>query len=179
MNTKHILLVEDDPRDAEMTLAALEGHHLANHVFVVHDGAEALDYLYCRGKYKTRSGGNPIVVLLDNKMPKVSGLEVLKVIKADDNLKIIPVVGLTSSRETPDLIEFYKHGVNAYVVKPVSFAEFVRAVEQLGVFWGTVNEPPPYTTAEAKASIPIGEIIPPIKKEGNNEIAAMHPALGR
>src|SRR5208282_4605180 len=116
MNTKHILLVEDDPRDAEMTLAALEEHSLANKIFVVHDGAEALDYLYCRGKFITRAGGNPIVVLLDNKMPKVSGLEVLKTMKADEHLKIIPVVVLTSSRETPDLVEFYKLGVNAYVV---------------------------------------------------------------
>jgi CheY-like chemotaxis protein len=148
MNTKHILLVEDDPRDAEMTVSALQGHHLANHVYVVHDGAEALDYLYCRGKYKTRSGGNPIVILLDNKMPKISGLEVLKTIKADEQLKTIPVVGLTSSRETPDLIEFYKHGVNAYVVKPVSFPEFEKAVNQLGAFWGTVNEPPPYTEVQ-------------------------------
>jgi len=143
MNTKHILLVEDDPRDAEMTLAALEDHELANKVFVVHDGEEALDYLYCRGKFKTRAGGNPIVVLLDNKMPKISGLEVLKVLKSDEHLKIIPIVVLTSSLETPDLIEFYKYGVNAYVVKPVVFSEFMNAVQQLGVFWGAVNEPPP------------------------------------
>src|SRR6185436_4814274 len=137
MNTKHILLVEDDPRDVEMTLAALEENPLANKVFVVHDGAEALDYLYCRGKFKTRAGGNPVVVLLDHKMPKVTGLEVLKIIKADEHLKVIPVVVLTSSRETPDLIEFYKHGVNAYVVKPVSYSEFIKAVKQLGVFWGS------------------------------------------
>ena len=119
---KNILLVEDDPRDVELTLAALEEHHLANKVVVVDDGAEALDYLYRRGKFKTRAGGDPVVVLLDNKMPKVSGLEVLKTIKADEHLKMIPVVVLTSSRETPDLIEFYKHGVNAYVVKPVDFS---------------------------------------------------------
>src|SRR6185295_6946618 len=112
-------------------------------VTVVHDGAEALDYLYRRGKFQWRAGGNPIVVLLDNKMPKISGLEVLKIIKADEHLKIIPVVVLTSSRETPDLIEFYKHGVNAYVVKPVEFSEFMKAVQQLGVFWAAVNEPPP------------------------------------
>jgi CheY-like chemotaxis protein len=153
MNTKHILLVEDDPRDAEMTLAALEDHHLANKVFVVHDGAEALDYLYCRGEYATRSGGNPIVVLLDNKMPKVSGLEVLKIIKTDDHLKTIPIVVLTSSRETPDLVEFYKYGVNAYVVKPVSFDEFMKAVQQLGVFWGTINEPPPADGKEVEAAL--------------------------
>jgi CheY-like chemotaxis protein len=143
MNTKHILLVEDDPRDVEMTLTALEGHALANKVFVVHDGVEALNYLYCRGKFQTRSGGNPVVVLLDNKMPKVSGLEVLKTIKGDEHLKMIPVVVLSSSRETPDLIEFYKYGVNAYVVKPVSFDDFMQAVKQLGVFWATINEPPP------------------------------------
>jgi len=140
---KNILLVEDDLRDVELTLAALEEHHLANKVFVVRDGAEALDYLYHRGPFAARANGNPVVVLLDNKMPKVSGLEVLKIMKADEQLKSIPVVVLTSSRETPDLIEFYKHGVNAYVVKPVGFPEFMQAVKQLGVFWAAVNEPPP------------------------------------
>src|SRR5882724_4901831 len=114
VNLQSILLVEDDPRDVELTLAALEEQHLANRMAVVSDGAEALDYLYRRGKFNLRPGGNPIVILLDNKMPKVSGLEVLKTIKADEHLKTIPVVVLTSSRETPDLIEFYKHGVNAY-----------------------------------------------------------------
>jgi len=142
-NIKNILLVEDDPKDVELTLAALDEHHLANAVFVVHDGAEALDYLYHRGEYAARAPGNPVVVLLDNKMPKVNGLEVLKIIKADAQLKMIPVVVLTSSRETPDLIEFYKHGVNAYVVKPVDFGEFMKAVKQLGIFWAAVNEPPP------------------------------------
>jgi CheY-like chemotaxis protein len=142
-NIKTILLVEDDSRDVELTLAALAEHNLANKVKIAHDGAEALDYLYYRGKFQTRTVGNPILILLDNKMPKVNGLEVLKIIKADENLKIIPVVVLTSSRETPDLIEFYKHGVNAYVVKPVDFSEFMRAVKQLGVFWAAVNEPPP------------------------------------
>ncbi|MDR3405774.1 MAG: response regulator [Chthoniobacter sp.] len=139
---KNILLVEDDPRDVELTLAALEEQHLANKVFVVNDGADALDYLYRRGKFDRRSGDDPIVVLLDNKMPKVNGLEVLKIIKADEILKVIPVVVLTSSREMPDLVEFYKHGVNAYVVKPVDFAEFMTAVQQLGIFWAAVNEPP-------------------------------------
>jgi len=147
-NLKKILLVEDDSRDVELTLAGLEENHLANKVAVVHDGAEALDYLYRRGKFKTRAAGNPILVLLDNKMPKVSGLEVLKAIKTDKNLKIIPVVALTSSRETPDLIEFYKHGVNAYVVKPVDFSEFMKAVKQLGIFWAAINEPPPYPRKE-------------------------------
>jgi len=143
INIKKILLVEDDIRDVELTLAALEESHLANTIAVVNDGAAALDYLYRRGKFNTRIGGNPILVLLDNKMPKVSGLEVLKIIKADENLRTIPVVALTSSRETPDLIEFYKYGVNAYVVKPVDFGEFMKAVKQVGVFWAAVNEPPP------------------------------------
>ncbi|HEX3855701.1 MAG TPA: response regulator [Verrucomicrobiae bacterium] len=136
---KNILLVEDDMRDVELTLAALEEHHLANKVEVFHDGAEALDYLYHRGKFKTRAPGNPVVLLLDNKMSKVSGLEVLKIIKADEHLKLIPVVVLTSSRETPELLEFYKHGVNAYVVKPVGFSEFMKAVQQLGHFLGGIQ----------------------------------------
>ena len=143
INIKNILLVEDDPGDVELTLSALEDNHLANRVAVVENGEEAMDYLYRRGKYKMRSGGNPIVVLLDNKMPKVNGLEVLKTIKADELLKIIPVVALTSSRETPDLVEFYKHGVNAYVVKPVDFGEFMKVIKQLGIFWAAINEPPP------------------------------------
>ena len=177
-NIKNILLVEDDSRDVELTLAALEEYHLANKVFVVHDGAEALDYLYHRGKFQTREGANPVVVLLDNKMPKVGGLEVLKIIKADEHLKTIPVVVLTSSRETPDLIEFYKHGVNAYVVKPVDFTEFMEAVKKLGVFWAAVNEPPPHRGRE-EASVANGEVLSPGKKEGKNEITTPHPASGR
>ena len=145
---KKILLAEDDPRDVELTLAALKEHNLANQVAVVHDGAEALDYLYCRGKFKTRANGHPVLVLLDLKLPKVSGLEVLKIIKADEHLKIIPVVVLTSSRETPDVAECYRHGVNAYVVKPVDFAEFMKAVKQLGIFWASINEPPPIAWKE-------------------------------
>ena len=148
MTAKKILLVEDDPQDVKLTLAGLAENNVADKVAVVRDGAEALDYLYCRGKFKTRPPGNPILVLLDNKMPKVSGLEVLKNIKIDEHLKTIPVVALTSSCETPDLIEFYKHGVNAYVVKPVDFTEFMKAVKQLGVFWAAVNEPPPQTSRE-------------------------------
>jgi CheY-like chemotaxis protein len=144
---KNILPAEDDAGDVELTLAALEDNHLANKVAVASNGEEALDYL-CRGRYKTRAGGNPVVVLLDNKMPKVTGLEVLKAIRADEHLQTIPVLVLTSSRETPDLIEFYKHGVNAYVVKPVDFSEFVTAVKQLGIFWAAVNEPPPYQGEE-------------------------------
>ncbi len=141
-HVKNILLVDDDPRDVELTLAALEEQHLANKVAVVHNGEEALDYLFRRGAFSARESGNPIVILLDNKMPKVGGLEVLKIIKSDPHLKIIPVVVLTSSRETPDLLEFYNHGVNAYVVKPVSFSEFMKVVKQLGIFWADVNEPP-------------------------------------
>jgi CheY-like chemotaxis protein len=137
-----ILLAEDDPRDAELTLTALEENHLANQVTVVENGEEALDYLFCRGKFATRENGNPLFVLLDNKMPKVNGLEVLKIIKSDEDLKTIPVVVLTSSRETPDLVEFYKYGANAYVVKPVDFSEFMTAVRGVGVFWATINEPP-------------------------------------
>jgi CheY-like chemotaxis protein len=148
MNMRHILLAEDDPRDAKMTLAALDEYNLANQVFTVHDGEAVLDYLYCRGKFEARVGGNPVAILLDLKMPKVDGLEVLKVIKADPALKSIPIVMLTSSRETPDLIESYKHGANSYVVKPVNFGEFVNAVKQLGVFWAAVNEPPPLVSKE-------------------------------
>jgi CheY-like chemotaxis protein len=138
---KTILLAEDDPRDVELTLEALKD--LASKVAVVNDGEEAVDYLCRRGKFKTRAQGNPVVVLLDNKMPKVNGLEVLKIIRADDHLKAIPVVALTSSRETRHLVEFYKHGVNAYVVKPVDFPEFSGAIKQLGAFWVAVNTPPP------------------------------------
>jgi CheY-like chemotaxis protein len=166
-NIKQILLVEDDSRDVELTLAGLEENHLANKVAVVRDGAEALDYLYRRGKFKTRPAGNPILVLLDNKMPKVSGLEVLKAIKTDKNLKIIPVVALTSSRETPDLIEFYKHGVNAYVVKPVDFSEFMKAVKQLGIFWAAINEPPPYPGRE-EIGVQNGHVTFPGKEEIKN-----------
>jgi CheY-like chemotaxis protein len=176
-NFKNILLVEDDPRDVELTLAALEEHHLANKVAVVENGVEALDYLYRRGKFETRPGGNPILVLLDNKMPKVSGLEVLKTIKTDPHLKVIPVVVLTSSRETPDLIEFYKHGVNAYVVKPVDFSEFMQAVQQLGIFWAAVNEPPPHIERTVP-SMQSGTVTPPEGKEVNNEVPVLHPAPG-
>jgi CheY-like chemotaxis protein len=147
-NIKHILLAEDDPRDAKLTLAALEEYNLANRVFLVHDGEQVLDYLYCRGNFKERMGGNPIALLLDLKMPKVDGIEVLKTIKSDEKLKTIPIVMLTSSRETPDLEECYEHGVNAYVVKPVDFSEFAKAVKQLGVFWAVVNEPPPNSGRE-------------------------------
>lgn len=137
---KNILLVEDDPRDVELTLAVLQEDHLGRQVTVVEDGAQALDYLYRRGKFNLRAGPNPILVLLDNKMPKVSGLEVLKAIKADERLKMIPVVALTSSRESVDLIAFYRNGVNAYVVKPLGFSEFKKAIKQIGLFWASLNE---------------------------------------
>ena len=140
---KSILLAEDNPKDVELTLEALSEHNLANDVVIVRDGAEALDYLYYRGKFKMRAVGNPAVILLDIKMPKVDGLEVLKTIKTDEKLKTIPIVMLTSSREERDLVESYKLGVNAYVVKPVSFPDFIKAIKQLSVFWAILNEPPP------------------------------------
>jgi len=164
MNIKNILLIEDDLRDVEMTLAALEEQNLANRVFVVHDGAVALDYLYKRGAFKARTTGNPILVLLDNKMPKVSGLEVLKIMKEDERLKTIPVVALTSSREAPDLIQFYSHGVNAYVVKPVDFSDFMKAVREVGIFWAAVNEPP-LAACEVEPGIQDGKAILDGKKE--------------
>lgn len=138
-----ILMVEDDPRDVELTLTALEDYNLANEVFVTRDGEQALDYLYHRGEFASRPDGNPAVMLLDLKLPKVDGLEVLKQIKSDDNLALIPVVVLTSSKEEKDMVASYKLGVNAYVVKPVDFHEFVNAIKELGVFWAVINEPPP------------------------------------
>jgi len=138
-----ILLVEDDPNDVELTLTALEEYNLANEVIVARDGEEALDYLYSRGKFKTRSSDNPAVMLLDLKLPKVDGLEVLKQIKCDEKLKMMPVVVLTSSKEERDMVASYKLGVNAYVVKPVDFHEFVNAIKELGAFWAVINEPPP------------------------------------
>jgi len=140
---KRILLVEDSTNDVELTLAALAQHDLANDVVVVRDGAEALDYLYARSAYAGRQFGNPALLLLDLKMPKVDGLDVLRTIKADPALRSIPVVMLTSSREEQDLIASYALGVNSYVVKPVDFAEFMEAVRHIGVFWAVVNEPPP------------------------------------
>jgi CheY-like chemotaxis protein len=138
-----ILLVEDDPNDVELTLTALEDYHLANEVVVTQDGAEALDYLYRRGAYADRANGSPAVLLLDLKLPRVDGLEVLQQIKGDEKLRVIPVVVLTSSREERDMVASYRLGVNAYVVKPVDFHEFVNAIKELGVFWAIVNEPPP------------------------------------
>jgi CheY-like chemotaxis protein len=140
---KKILVAEDDENDAELILKALERYNIANEVVVVEDGVEALDYLHRRGDYETRAEGNPVLTLLDIKMPKVDGLEVLREIRADERLKMIPVVILTSSRQEGDLLASYQLGVNAYVVKPVDFNEFVEAVRELGVFWVMVNEPPP------------------------------------
>lgn len=140
---KSILLAEDDPKDVELILEALAEYNLANEIVVVHDGAEALDYMYHRGKHNERANGNPALVLLDIKMPKVDGLEVLRSIKSDTDLKTIPVVILTSSREERDLVDSYRLGVNAYVVKPVEFTQFMESVKQVGAFWAIVNEPPP------------------------------------
>ena len=146
---KRILLVEDDPKDVELTLTGLAEYNLANEVVVARDGEEALDYLYRRGNHKTRTNGNPAVMLLDLKLPKINGFEVLQQIRADENLKMIPVVMLTSSHEERDLVTSYKLGVNAYVVKPVDFHQFVNAVKELGVFWAVINQPPPGSVQKA------------------------------
>jgi CheY-like chemotaxis protein len=143
MELRRILLAEDSANDIELTLAALREHRLANDVDVVRDGAEALDYLYRRGGYTARTSGNPAVLMLDLKMPKVDGLEVLRQVKSDRTLNTIPVVMLTSSREEGDLIRSYELGVNAYVVKPMEFADFMEAVGRLGGFWAVINETPP------------------------------------
>jgi DNA-binding response OmpR family regulator len=138
-----ILLVEDDPNDVELTLSGLAEYNLANEVVIASDGEEALDYLFRRGRFANRPGGNPAVVLLDLKLPKVGGLEVLRSMKGDENLKLVPVVILTSSREERDMVDGYKLGTNAYVVKPVDFHQFVDAIRHIGAFWAVVNEPPP------------------------------------
>ncbi len=138
-----ILLVEDNPRDAELTIRALKKNNLANLLITVEDGAEALDFLFCRGKYATRDGGHPPkVVLLDLKLPKISGLEVLRTLKQDEKTRTIPVVVVTSSREDPDVKTAYALGANSYVVKPVDFDAFAEAVSHLGLYWLLVNQPP-------------------------------------
>lgn len=142
-SSKRILLVEDSAGDAELAIRALDAHHLADEVDHVRDGAEALDYLYRRGDFAGRTNGQPALVLLDLKMPRVDGFEVLRQIKGDPDLKMIPVVIMTSSREERDLLATYQTGVNAYVVKPVKFHEFVEAVKHVGAFWAILNEPPP------------------------------------
>ncbi len=138
-----ILLAEDDPKDVELTLNALGEYNLANDVAVARDGEEALDYVFRRGRFASRPEGNPVVILLDLKMPKVDGLEVLQALKSDERTRSIPVVVLTSSRESCDLEACYRLGVNAFVVKPVHFGEFVEAVKEVGTFWALLNEPPP------------------------------------
>jgi CheY-like chemotaxis protein len=140
---KPILLVEDNPRDLELSLAALEKSKLANEVIVARDGEEARDYLFRKGDHTERAMGLPAVVLLDLKLPKIDGLELLAMIRKDEALANLPVVMLTSSREERDVISSYKLGVNAFVVKPVEFSEFLKAVQDLGVFWAVLNEPPP------------------------------------
>lgn len=143
MKLNRILLAEDNPLDVEMTLDALAGHGLANAIDVVGDGVEALDYLFRRGAYSARAGGNPGLLILDIKMPRMDGLQVLEEIRGADHLRTIPVVMLTSSRQEKDLYESYRLGVNAFVVKPVHFHEFADAMKVLGLFWAILNEPPP------------------------------------
>ena len=145
-----ILLVEDNPKDIELTLAALAKCQLANDIVVVRDGADALDYLYSRNEHVTRDPGDPAVVLLDLKLPKIDGLEVLERIKSDPNRRQIPVVMLTSSREESDLVRSYELGVNAFVVKPVDFNAFFEAIQDLGMFWAVLNEPPPRVPSDGR-----------------------------
>lgn len=142
-NLGKILLVEDDPNDVELTVIALTENYLANEIVITRDGEEALEFLYRRGAHESREAGNPIVVLLDLKLPKVDGLEVLKQVKSDPALRTIPVVMLTSSREERDLIRSYDLGTNAYVAKPVGFEELVESVKKVGLLWPVVNHPPP------------------------------------
>ena len=149
---KPILLVEDNPKDLELTLIALEKSQLANEVVITRDGVDALDYLFCRGDYESRGNGNPAVILLDLKLPRLDGIEGLQVIRTTPALRSVPVVMLTSSREETDLLRSYELGVNAYVVKPVAFGEFVEAIADLGIFWAVLNEPPPGSTRVARRS---------------------------
>jgi CheY-like chemotaxis protein len=147
---KPILLVEDDLNDVELTLTALADHNLADDVFAVRDGAQALDYIFRRGEFEARPEGQPAVMLLDIKMPKVDGLEVLRQVRSDERMRLLPVVMLTSSREERDLLASYQLGINAYVVKPVGLAAFQNAVKEIGIFWGLINEPPPGSVKRAK-----------------------------
>lgn len=140
-----ILLAEDNPRDVELTMSALKRNRVLNEIIVVRHGEEVLDYLHCRGTYADRVRGHPLVIFLDLKMPKVDGIEVLRQVKSHDTLRVIPIVMLTSSREETDLVKSYALGVNAYVVKPVGFQQFVEAIRQMGMFWAVINEPPPKT----------------------------------
>jgi CheY-like chemotaxis protein len=140
---KRILLAEDDPQDQELTIMALTEYRLANEVHVVNDGVETLDYLFRRGKYAEMPPGNPAILMLDLKMPRIDGLGVLREIRKSPALKLLPVVMLTSSKEEADIAESYNSGANAYVVKPVHFHDFVEAVRKTGLFWAVLNEPPP------------------------------------
>jgi CheY-like chemotaxis protein len=143
IDLKTILLAEDNPKDVELTLEAMAENNLANHIVAVRDGVEVIEYLRCEGKFAGRKDGNPAFILLDLKMPRMDGIEVLTIIRSDPKLKMIPVVILTSSREKQDLVRSYNLGVNAYVVKPVNFTEFIDAVKQIGIFWAILNEVPP------------------------------------
>ena len=163
-----ILFVEDDSKDADLALAALVKFNSASRVEFVRDGEEALDYLHCRGKFKTRSSGAPAVVVIDLKMPKMGGLELVKRIRAEEQLKLIPIVVFSSSRAESDLIECYQNGVNAYVVKPLGFHEFMDAVKALAIFWASINEPPPNAWREKVE----------VQLVTTNEIPAAHPASG-
>ena len=144
-NVVEILLVEDNPNDVELALHALKKNNLTNRIHVVRDGEEALDFVFCTGKYQSRGAyecSQPKVILLDLKLPKVDGLEVLQRIKSDEKTKTIPVVMMTSSREERDVIDSYRLGVNSYIVKPVDFDQFTEAVRQLGMYWMLLNNPP-------------------------------------
>ena len=143
MHLKPIVLAEDNPNDIELTLEALAEYKLANRVTVLRDGVETVDYLRRQGKYAQRNPGNPAVVILDIKMPRMDGIEVLRIIRSDPALRLIPVVMLTSSREEQDVVKSYELGINAYVVKPVKFGDFLEAVRHVGVFWAVLNELPP------------------------------------
>lgn len=146
MVVSRILLVEDSPEDVELTLSALEKRKLASHVAVVNDGEEALDYLFRRGRHDGRTSPTPVVVLLDVKLPKVDGFEVLRRVRAETSLACLPIVMLSSSREEQDVTQCYELGVNAYVVKPVDYRDFVEAIGGLGQFWALINQPPPGQT---------------------------------
>lgn len=149
---RHILLAEDNANDVELTVTALRDNHVVNEIVVTRDGAETLDYLFRRNRYADRTGERPALLLLDLKMPKVDGIEVLRQIKSHPVLKAIPIVVLTSSREEQDVVRSYDYGVNAYVVKPVDFHEFIEAVKGLGTFWAMINEPPPPPTQPGQMS---------------------------
>jgi CheY-like chemotaxis protein len=148
-----ILLAEDNPKDVELTLEALSEYNLVNQVVVVKDGVEVLEFLRCQGNYRMRKKGVPVVLLMDLKMPRMDGLATLQAIRSDPALKLLPVVILSSSREEQDLIRSYELGVNAYVVKPVDFKDFMKAVKQVGVFWAIINELPPLGVFNNEVSI--------------------------